>query len=318
MLSAKCIPDWFIPDNGLLWDPWFAVKGGVTHAFYLFQEMPPGVVRCQVGRTHPVIAHATWSRTAGWTSHDIAINYTGLHYDQDRIHTGCVAEDPSGYRMLYSGSNRYICEARSKDLEYWTKSSINPILWPDSSLYLPSWRDPWLVQEDLGCGTTLIVAAQRASDGGLPIGSIAVVHEDKSQAWRQVAPLDIPPWFEWMEVPELHFLEGVWYLMFATREKWIREAGRSALKSRGLPVQDGPYYLMSDNWRGPFVEIGSLGELVPHAYTTRLVKGPSGELGLWSHVEVDETGGVVFGLMPPVACTALPAGGLTSISAHGR
>lgn len=308
-LNNSC-PDWLVPDNSLLWDPWFVITGTTTHAFYLLQEIPAGMARWQVGRSRPVIGHATWSNEAGWIDHGIAIDYTGHTYDEARIHTGCVFKDPCGYKMFYSGSNHYICEAYSRNLGNWTKSAENPILSPDPSLYLPGWRDPWLLQEDVGNATTLIIAAQQAGVEGLPIGAVAVVHQDESHVWHQTAPLNTPPWFQWMEVPELHFLAGMWYLLFATRAKWITDAGRSAFQARGLRVQDGPYYLMSDNWRGPFVEIGSLGNLVPYAYTTRLVKRSVDGLWLWSHVEIDASGAVVFGLQPPVACVVLAEGGL--------
>jgi hypothetical protein len=155
----------------------------------------------------------------------------------------------------------------------------------------------------------MLVAAQRA---GSEIGVVAVARSHDLLRWEQQEPLDIPPWFAWLEVPEVHLIAGVWYLLFVTRERWISAAGREALQAQGVTPRDGAYYLRADHWRGPYRQIEGLFPADPGRYTTRLVTTPSGARWLWSHTERDQAGRPTFELAPPVACRVAADGRLVA------
>lgn len=310
-MTAADLPGWYLPLDGYLWDPWFYRSGDVVHLFHLFQAAPAGLSRTSVfPRDRPVIAHATWTRDDGWTPTGIALDYTEAPYDEQRIHTGCVTDHDGTFAMLYSGSNQFLCLAHSDDLDHWVKDPDNPVLSPDAGIYRSRWRDPSLLQGQTGERYTVVVAAQHATDTGPPVGAVAVAHSPDLRRWRQDTPLLVPAWFTWLEVPELHHLDGLWYLVFATREQWITPAGRDALGAHGLRARDGAYYLISPTWRGPYDSIGSLSGGAGSEYTTRLLETAASERWLWSHVEHDSTGTPVFGLQPPRSCTVATGGQL--------
>jgi hypothetical protein len=299
-------PPGFTPARGYLWDPWFVWDDNRLNLFYLLQPTPAGYDRTYlVPRDRPVIAHAVWSAASGWAECPLALDYTGTPYDAQRIHTGSIIRRGNEWDMFYSGSGRAVCLATSRDLLSWQKSTSNPILTPDPARYGPNWRDPWVFRDPDDQRYTMLLAAQSPEVGGV----VGVARSSDLSRWEQEDPLDIPPWFEWLEVPELHHIGDSWYLLFATRERWITAAGRIHFQANGIPVEDGAFSLRAASRRGPYREVQRL--FPPHSarYTTRLVTTPLGERWLWSHVELDEAGRPLFQLAAPLAC---------SVAADGR
>lgn len=302
-------PGGYAPAEGYLWDPWFVWHGERLHLFHLLQPTPAGAVRTgDYPRDRPVIAHAVWSPGAGWERRAIALGYTGAAYDAERIHTGWIVRRDETWLLFYSGSRRTVCLATSDDLETWRKSTMNPLLAPEPRLYGPQWRDPWIYRDLDDRGYTMLLAAQRHAPDGQ--GVVGVARSDDLLHWEQQEPLDIPPWFTWLEVPELHRIGGVWYLLFVTREAWITDAGREALRAQGVAPRDGAFYLRAGHWRGPYRVVERLFPAASGRYTTRLVTTPVGDRWLLSHVERDPDGRPVFELAPPLAGVVLPDGRL--------
>lgn len=305
--QAAC-PSEYAPTDGYLWDPWFVWQGDQLHLFHLLQPTPSGADRTRdYPRDRPVIAHAAWSPGTGWERHSIALDYSGAAYDAERIHTGWIVRHADTWLLFYSGSRRHVCLAASDDLETWHRSPLNPLLTPDPRLYGPQWRDPWIYRDLADRGYTMLMAAQRP---GAVEGVVGVARSDDLLHWEQQDPLDIPPWFTWLEVPELHHIGGAWYLLFATRAAWITDAGRDALQAQGVASGDGAFYLRADRWRGPYRQVERFFPADSGRYTTRLVTTPAGERWLWSHVERDLTGHPLFKLAPPLICRLLPDGRL--------
>jgi len=304
-------PSRYAPTHGYLWDPWFVWDDTRLHLFYLLQPMLAGYDRVHVApRDRPVISHAVWSAASGWEECPIALDYTETRYDAERIHTGSIIRRGNEWHMYYSGSGRSVCLATSNDVLHWQKSRENPILTPDPQRYGPRWRDPWLYRDPLDHKYTMLLAAQSLNASANTSGVVGVARSADLLYWEQEDPLDIPPWFEWLEVPELHRIDGVWYLLFVTRERWISAAGRAHFQATGITVEDGVFYLRAQNWRGPYREVDRL--FPPHSgrYTTRLVTTPGGEKWLWSHLELDGAGRPQFELAAPLACTVAPDGRL--------
>lgn len=312
-------PDGYTPGEGYLWDPWFVWQEDRLHLFHLLQPLPPGADRAPaIPRDRPVIAHAVWSPHTGWVRQPVALDYAGTTYDSVRIHTGSIVQHDRHWRLFYSGSNRYVCLALSDDLVTWHRSTVNPILSPEPRLYGPRWRDPWIFRDPVDARYTMLLAAQRPGPGTPEHGVVGVARSDDLVHWELEDPLDIPPWFAWLEVPELHRIQDAWYLLFATREHWITADGRAALQAQGVPARDGAFYLRADHWRGPYRLVDRLFPAESGRYTTRLVAAPNGERWLWSHIEHDAAGRPRFELAPPLVGTILPDGRLAGIVERER
>ena len=95
------------------------------------------------------------------------------------------------------------------------------------------------------------------------MGTVAVAHSSDLRRWQQDEPLRVPDWFEWLEVPEVHYIDGTWYLLFVTRRRWVTARGTAALRAQGLDAQDGAYYMMASSWRAASETIRSLSEQLP-------------------------------------------------------
>jgi len=296
-------PGGYAPPGGYLWDPWFVWDRDVLHLFHLFQPAPRYYDHERgFARDRPVIAHATWSSDTGWQPRGIAIDYTGTAYDAERIHTGCIVRHGDQWWMFYSGSRTHVGLATSDDLETWRKHPANPILTPDPTLYGPRWRDPWVYWDPRDGQYVMLLAAQRPHDAASGRGVVGVAYSRDLLTWEQQPPLDVPPGFDWLEVPEMHQLDGRWYLLFATRSEWIDAAGQDQLRAQGVSAGTGAYYLVADEWRGPYRRIGRLFPPDSPRYITRFVTTPWGERWLWSHGEWVENSERRFELLPPVAC----------------
>ncbi len=304
-------PGGYAPPDGYLWDPWFVWDRDILHLFHLFQPAPSHYdPERGFARDRPVIAHATWSSDTGWQPRGIAIDYTGTAYDAERIHTGCIVRHGDQWWMFYSGSRTHVCLATSDDLETWRKHPANPILTPDPTLYGPRWRDPWVYQDPRDGQYVMLLAAQWPHDAASGRGVVGVAYSRDLLTWEQQPPLDVPSGFDWLEVPETHQLDGRWYLLFATQSDWIDAAGRDQLRARGVSAGTGAYYLVADEWRGPYRRIGRLFAPDSPRYITRFMTTPWGDRWLWSHGEWVENGERRFELLPPVTCAISPDGEL--------
>ncbi len=303
MEDSTTKPGGYAPPDGYLWDPWFVWDRDILHLFHLFQPAPRHYDHERgFARDRPVIAHATWSSDTGWQPRGIAIDYTGTAYDAARIHTGCIVRHGDQWWMFYSGSRTHVCLATSDDLETWRKHPANPILTPDPTLYGPRWRDPWIYRDPRDGQYVMLLAAQRPHDAASGRGVAGVAYSRDLLTWTQQPPLDVPPGFDWLEVPEMHRLDGRWYLLFATQSEWIDAAGQDQLRAQGVSAGTGAYYLVADEWRGPYRRIGRLFPPDSPRYVTRFMTTPWGDRWLWSHGEWVENGERRFELLPPVAC----------------
>lgn len=314
MAGSATMPGGYVRQGGYLWDPWFVWVGESLHLFHLYQPAPPRYdPERGFARDRPVIAHATWSADTGWQPRSIAIDYTGTEYDAARIHTGCIVRHADQWWMFYSGSRRHVCLATSDDLETWRKHPDNPILTPDPRLYGPHWRDPWIYRDPGDGQYVMLLAAQRPHGGAGEAGVVGVARSRDLLRWDQHPPLDTPLGFIWLEVPEVHRIDGLWYLLFATQSRWIEAAGRERLRAQGVAVGTGAYCLVADNWHGPYRRIQRLFPVDAPHYTTRLVTTPRGEHWLWSHGEWVDDGERRFALLPPVACAVSEDGDLVGL-----
>ncbi|WP_172294215.1 glycosyl hydrolase [Pseudoruegeria sp. HB172150] len=200
---------------------------GIYHLFHL------------VLPNHDFIAHAvsrdgmTWRRV----KNALFVDDPGA-WDDDMLWTMHVTRDPdddASWRMFYTGLSRTeygrvqrIGVARSKDLYNWTRCNsgkypleISPEWYEanaDEGRNWVSFRDPFFYH-DRETGERLLLAAGRVKDG--PIvrrGCVSLAREVETDRWEFGPPLYKPGLYDDVEVPNLFWLNGRYYLIGSIRE----------------------------------------------------------------------------------------------------
>jgi beta-fructofuranosidase len=148
--------------------------------------------------------------------------------------------------------------ASSSDLCRWEKIAANPITAIDEHHYtaksrgrrrFPHWRDPFLFEVDsiiyqLVCATS--AGATGASATG-PEGTIGVARSRDMKNWEIMPPLDVEPFAEELECPQVVSGGGRHYLVFSSPE--------GLLLSDSAAASDAPgnmYCMVGDTPLGPY------------------------------------------------------------------
>lgn len=246
-------------------DAWFLNVDGVLHAFHLRNY-------------HPGASHIEWP-IGHLVSRDL------LHFearpdilpplldpqnpkDFGGKFTGCCFTDAKDHsHLIYYTmrdnlrTNQRFGACRTYDMEQFTLCEENPLLEPDSNLLIgydnleqTDWnivdcRD-LVVVENPDDGLYYGYFAAAADVGrGCPVGVIAVAVSDDLIHWRDQSIVYAPRQNGVIEVPDVFFLDGKWYLTVLTGSHY---AGRSIVADPY--VHKCTIYASADSPRGPFVE----------------------------------------------------------------
>lgn len=277
--------------NKWVWDFWLARDGADYHMFYLQADKSLG---------DPDLRH--WNVSVGHSvSQDLC---TWIHLpdalaptqgndeapDSYTTWTGCVIPYNGLWIMYYTGTMRAekglvqrVCMATSSDLIEWTKSEINPLVELDLRWYDglklaywhdASWRDPWVFKDPAQELYHMLVTCR--TNRGAPDGRGAIGHATSRNLinWQVQEPFLAPGWFGEMEVPQIEYIGGRYYLFCSVSTRF-----HSALRLT-MPeceAQTGLSYFVSDSMLGPWQSLGN-GFVGGHAgaglYASRVVQGP--------------------------------------------
>jgi beta-fructofuranosidase len=163
--------------------------------------------------------------------------------------------------------------ATSDNLIHWKKHPANPLIVADPRWYElldlnvwhdQAWRDPWVtarVNHGPADGRGVIGHA-RSSD---------LIH------WQVLPPLTEMGEFGHLEVPQLTYIRGRYYLLFCA----IASVHSAARRQRtGLKPTSGTHYLVADAPLGPFRFSSDefvVGDEVGSLYAGKLAQGPDGD-----------------------------------------
>lgn len=204
-----------------LGDAWFHVEAGRVHAFFLV--CPEGVPR----HTAWDVGHASSTDLRTWTHHGIALRRgpPGA-WDGTCLATGSVLRRGGRFWMAYTGNwlgpRPAVGMAWSVDLHHWQKLDANPVTAIDEQLYtaesrghrrFPHWRDPFLFEVD-GVAHQLVCATAAGGEG--PAGAVGVARSRDLVHWEPLPPLDVEPFAEELECPQVVRAAGRHYLVFST------------------------------------------------------------------------------------------------------
>lgn len=236
------------PDPELrLWDTWLFPQGEKMHLFYL--QRRPGVWGCHS------IGHAISTDLARWETLPTALEQgPDGAWDHGPLMTGMVVEREGQYYMFYGamvdGVQR-IGVALSDDLLHWEKYPGNPILTPTGPWYETdplaaanhetAWRDPCVVySEEEGCYYALFCA--RVPDAGPGAGGcIGVARSENLLEWEVLPPAYVSERYFALEVPDVFFAGGRYYLIFSTSYYFgVRYPASDEERVNGI------HYLVSD------------------------------------------------------------------------
>ncbi|HVM95013.1 MAG TPA: hypothetical protein VMT89_01435, partial [Candidatus Acidoferrales bacterium] len=143
--------------------------------------------------------------------------------------------------------------ARSSDLHAWEKLPMNPITSIDNHHYtamsrgrrpFPHWRDPFLFEHD-GVAYQLICAT--AANDDARAGAIGVARSRDMIAWEVLPPLDVEPFAEELECPQVISAGGSHYLVFSTPAGLLLSDGSTDFDEPG-----NMYCMIGDTPLGPF------------------------------------------------------------------
>ena len=234
-----------------LGDAWFCADGDRIHCFFLV--CPDTVPR----HTAWDIGHASSADLRHWTDHGLVLRRGAADaWDGSCLATGSVLRHGGRFWMAYTGNwfgpRPAVGMAWSADLQRWERLPANPVTAIDERLYtaasrgrrpIPHWRDPFLFELD-GVVHQLVCATAAGGDG--PAGTVGGARSRDLVTWELLPPLDVEPFAEELECPQVVSAAGRHYLVFSTP---------AGLLLSDTGASDGPgnmYAMVGDSPLGPF------------------------------------------------------------------
>ncbi len=254
-------------DGNFIGDPWFYIEGETAHMWFL--TMPASMGREQRWK-HWDIGYAVSTDLIHWEYQGIALSRGEDDcWDSQKLATGSVIKRDGLYRMAYTGHRKnflniqYAGMAYSEDLEHWTKLSDNPTSEPDNTIYdqgnrdnppySSHWRDPFMVQD----GETvyaLTCAQEKECDPDIK-GVVGLSQSNDMKTWELLPPLETDRMARQMECPNIHHINGMWYLVFSCSPGMIADSFKEQFPD--LTFGSSIFSMTSDSMFGPYIIHGT-------------------------------------------------------------
>lgn len=237
-----------------LGDSWYCVDGNRVHCFFLV--CPETVPR----HTSWDIGHASSEDMKTWTHHGVVLRRgVADAWDGICLATGSVLRRGGHFWMAYTGNwfgpRPAVGLAVSADLNHWQKLGANPITAIDEAFYtassrgrrpFPHWRDPFLFEVG-DVVYQLVCATAKGPDDAA--GTIGVARSRDLRAWEVLPALDVEPFAEELECPQVVSVGARHYLVFSAPAGSLLADDAPATATD--PVGN-MYCLVGDSPLGPF------------------------------------------------------------------
>jgi len=264
------------PQGLYVWDSWYVHHEGLTHCFHLQQPRPDGpptgVLAGEFAAERGAIGHAVSRDLVEWQTLPTALSRgdPGGIDDYD-LWTGCTVVHDGRFYLFYTarssrerGCVERIALATSGDGVHWSRHPMNPIISPDPRWYhgqsnprahgRPLWptvdcRDRCVIRNPFGGFLGYFAARQLAED----VASTAVIglcRSDDLVHWEQLPPCFAPHRYACVEVPDVFYLDGRWYLICLTGNVYGQRNRTCEPNIGGLAT----IYAVADRPEGPFRE----------------------------------------------------------------
>ncbi len=251
-------------DDDWIWDFWLVSDADEHHIFFL--KAPKSIDDPEARHWNVSIGHAVSTDLRTWTVADDALAPSDVDaWDDKSTWTGSVVRRDGEWVMMYTGTShaedglvQRIGLATSADLYDWVRQSGPRIvadpehyetlslgMWPDEA-----WRDPYLFA-DPSDGHMHVLLTARANQGKrFDRGVIGHARSDDLLDWEVLPPIETPPGFGQLEVPQVIEIDDRWYLIFSS------DVDTQSAERRAGGPGTGTYYLVGDSPYGPFSMVG--------------------------------------------------------------
>lgn len=232
-------------------DVWFYIEGDLAHAFYLVcpHATPP--------HTHWDIGHATSRDLINWEIHPLALRQGDAGSWDECLATGCVFRMNDQYAMAFTSHLKAETGlAWSRDLYAWAKDPVFPITRVDARFYelngtgertFRHWRDPFVLNHNGEWYQFVCASTPSAPAGGRGSVGVALL---KNAQWEIQPPLNLEPFCQEMECPQIYVRGKYYYLVFSTFERFI--TAQQQEKFGADKLGSGTFVMVADNLLGPY------------------------------------------------------------------
>ncbi len=298
-----------------VWDFWLARDGDDFHMFFLQADKSLGDP--ELRHWNVSIGHALSRDLRQWQLLPNALAPTQGNdeaVDSYTTWTGCVVKEGEQWLMFYTGTMRAekglvqrVCLARSADLIHWTKAEDNPQVALDPRWYDglklaywhdASWRDPWVFKDQQKPLYHMLVTCRVNSGAPDGRGAIGYASSPDLRHWTVGEAFLAPGWFGEMEVPQVEFIGGRYYLFCSVSTRFHAQA-RLAMPE--CEAQTGLFYFVGDSPLGPWQTLGN-GFVAGQSglYASRVVQGPDGAWYLMGFINRDANDQFVGAISDPI------------------
>ena len=244
------------PEGLYFWDSWYFTRGDEVHVIHL-QKKRPGSKRPD--RDDGALGHAVSADLLTWKELPVAV-HPGREgsIDDNEIWTGCTYEHDGTYYLYYTartlrekGRIQRICLATSKDTIHWTKHP-RPVIVPDPRWYVEGDCRDLIIQKHPETGEFHgFYATALPAKELVETAAIAHVRSRDLIHWTHEPPVYTPTGYGVVEVPDVFYLDGRWWMICLTGHPYGARAGFT-----DLYIVSGTIYASSERLEGPYREGG--------------------------------------------------------------
>ena len=251
-------------------DTWYYVDNDTIHCFYL--TCPNTIER----HTSWDIAHATSANLTDWTLHGVILRKGEPDaYDGRCPATGSVIRFKDRYWLAYTGNwngpQPVAAMAVSDDLFNWEKLPNNPVTQIDPAYYDDTprrpprdwlhWRDPFLFEYE---GAVYHYVCANKNNGPIDErGTLGLAKTTDMLTWQVLPPPQVDPVCTEMECPQVHHVDGRYYLIFSAMPDFFSTAFQQ--RYSGQLRTFSSYAMVGESLFGPFHIHGS-GQIIPFEF----------------------------------------------------
>lgn len=223
----------YSPERKILWDLWFIKDKGKYHGYYLQSDRLKDVNKRHDNNVS--IGHAVSKDLIKWKELSTALKPGERgEWDDLSLWTGSVIKKGSKYYMYYTGRSKRrgykkvqkIGMAISKDLKVWKKYDYNPILEVDSLNYqsefkenmlgiIGAFRDPFVFRDPKSKKYYMTISARTSGKKNEYNACIGLAESKDLISWKLLAPIFTPKVYDEMEVSQMIYQNGIYYLFFS-------------------------------------------------------------------------------------------------------
>lgn len=317
-----------------IWDFWFAQNGTETHIFYL--QADRSLQRETLRHWHVSIGHAVSRDLRHWQVLPDALYPAGKPeadapeaWDSYTTWTGSVIQHEDLWYMFYTGSRhsekglvQRIGLATSSDLISWTKHPQNPLIEADARWYElldlqawhdQAWRDPYVFKHSQTGEFHAFITARAKEGISDARGVIGHAKSTDLLNWDVQPPINIdtPGEFGHMEVPQMLYIEGRYYLLFSVPHEQYSGARR---QRKAAQLQSGTHYLVADDPLGPYRYLTDeflVGDEQGTFYSGKLIQDNNGQWQFLAFLNFNAAGEFIGDLTDPFPASVSTDGRLT-------